>query len=142
MIVVQPMLALIQATDPEGTLGIFKMVSEGGALVLLGFILWTLARRMPAIADRISEGHAKAIETMTVAHAKAIDTFAAESREARLLYRQEQEAARQQTGAIIRDERAACEARHARIEARLDEHSKHLEKVGTALTQLIERERK
>lgn len=115
------------------------MIGEGGAVVLLAMIVFFLMKKLPVIADHIVDGHTKAINDMTSTQAKTVETFAADAREARRNYREEQEAARAMWAGAIREERQACEARSARIEARMDTHAQELQTIGLALQRLLDR---
>lgn len=137
---------LLEATGSEFS-GIADLAAKGGTVALLAGIVYLLIRRAPVIADRIADSHTKAIDACTAAHVKAIDTcvagqskqleaFQSEARETRSLFRQEQDAARQQSAALLREERATCDARMARLEQKLDANRERFGDLSECLTKL------
>lgn len=130
------MLLLLLATEVVGFDGAYKMIADGGAMVLLGFILWVLAKKFPAMADKIAESHNTAIRDCMDAQRNLVEAFRADEREARSLFRVEQEAGRIHYTTLIRDERAACDERAARIEAQMHAHTARIEELHGTLIEL------
>lgn len=146
------MFALLQAATPGDFDGVWKMVTGGGSLGLLAVIIVLLIKLAPRMADRIADSHVEAIKQVSDAHTAACTAFANanlvavkaftdDAREGRSLFRSEQQDARTFNASLIAAERAACEARSVRLEARMDQHTNELRTIGTGLTALLQREK-
>lgn len=136
------MFALMQVADVSELTLVARLVSDGGAVVLLGFIVVFLVKRVPTMLDRLTDENAKAAKEHSESLGKTLETFSTEQHETRSMFRQEQEAARATQTSLLREERAACDARQARIEARLDDHDGKLDGIGQSLVLLTSQHRK
>lgn len=147
-------------TADSGLLVYGRMILEGGALVLLGWILRALFTRVPIMVDtmakahtdavtKIADSHTAACKALAEAHDKAVQTFRDECRDTRSMFRQEQdtargaergnqEAARALALTLAAAERTACEARQARLETMINGQGTTLGKLELAVTRLAE----